>query len=169
MEFHFDTRNHRTQEVRVGREDRDVVFRKAGLLVQNLVGTCEGIEYQMKLAAPWNGFRYQLRQSGNKMASASKSRRMHAFESDRPLIRHQLVEFELDIHGRVFRMTPQDRFGLTFVLTEGDRQCGRLALRDFEGQGKKQWEGDIEAPDDWSEPLAAFVAWLAREGRGAMS
>ncbi len=170
MVFQFDTRNYRTQEVKIGREDQEaVVFHKTNFLIQNLAGTFEGIKYQMKLAAPWNGFRYQLRQDGREAANASKSRRMHAFEPDRPLVRHNLVEFELDIHGRVYRLVPDDRFGLVFTLREGDEERGRLVQREFEAQRGEKWEGDLQAPEDWTVPLAGFVAWLVREGRRGLA
>jgi len=170
MDYQIDTRNHRTQEVRIGRNDQEiVVFRKVNFLIHNLQGTVDGLDYQMKLAAPWNGFRYQLRQGDQELASAKKSRRMHAFEPDRPLIRHHLVEFQVDVSGRTLSLTPRDRHGLVYVLEEAGEQCGRLAMRSFETQQGGQWQADLTPPEGWSVPLAAFVAWLVREGRSRMS
>jgi hypothetical protein len=166
MEYQIDTRNHRTQEVRVGRDNQEVaVFRKAGFLIHNLKGGFQGVDYQMKLPAPWTGFRCRLRQGEFELASAKKQRRMHAFEPDRPLVRHQLVEFQLDVHGRALQLTPDDRHGLTYVLREGDVERGRLAARTFEAQQGGPWQADLQVPEDWSVPLAAFLAWLAREGQ----
>jgi hypothetical protein len=165
MEYQIDAAG-RSQEVRVGQDDREVaVFQKSGFLIHNLEGNVDGLEYQMKLAAPWTGFRYLLRQGEHDLASAKKQRRMHAFEPDRPLIRHQLVEFALDVHGRLFRLTPEDRHGLNHALYDGDKKCGCLSMRTFEAQEGSLWQADLQAPSDWSVPLAAYVAWLAREGR----
>ena len=168
MEYQLDA-GGRSQEVRVGQDDRQVaVFRKTGFLVHNLEGTVDGLEYQMKLAAPWTGFRYLLRQGAHDLASARKQRRMHAFEPDRPMIRHQLVEFDLDVYGRLYRLTPEDRHGLNHALCHGDEKCGCLIMRTFEAQTGGPWQADLQAPSDWSVPLAAYVAWLAREGRSLM-
>jgi hypothetical protein len=169
MSYQIDARNHRSQEVRVGRDDQEVaVFRKASFLIHNLKGKVDGVEYQMKLAAPWTGFRYLLRQGSHEVASAKWKSRMHAFEADRPLVRHRLVEFDLDVQGRLYRLTPEDRHGLTYALREGEKGCGCLAMRTFEEQRGGPWQADFQAPSDWSVPLAAFVAWLAREGRRGM-
>ena len=169
MDCQIDTSNHRTQEVRVGLNNQDVaLFRKAGFFVHNLRATLDGAEYQMKLPAPWNGFRYRLYRGRDELASAGKHRRMHAFEPGRPLHRHHLVEFDLDVGGRAYRLTPEDRHGLSYVLTEEDDRRGQLRMRDFGAQGEGGWREDLEIPDDWSVPLAAFVAWLAREGRSGM-
>jgi hypothetical protein len=166
MEYQIDTRNHLTQEVRVGRDNQEVgVFRKASFLIYNLEGAVDGVEYQMKLPAPWTGFRYRLRQAKHELASAKKRTRMHAFEPYRPLVRHVLVEFELDIQGLSCRLSAEDRYGLTFALYEEDQRCGSLTPRTFEAQSAGSWEADLQAPEGWSAPLAAFVAWLAREGR----
>lgn len=169
MQYQTDTRNHRTQEVRIGCDDREVaVFRRASFLIHNLGGEVDGVEYQLKLAAPWTGFRYLLRQGEHELASAKRHGRMHAFDADQPLVRHRLVEFELDVGGRLYRLRPEDRHGATYGLLEGDEQRGRLAARPFEEQRGGAWEGDLQAPSDWSVPLAAYVAWLAREGRRLM-
>ncbi|HVS65286.1 MAG TPA: hypothetical protein VMT85_17480 [Thermoanaerobaculia bacterium] len=167
MGYQIDARDHSL--VRVGRDDQEVaVFRKAGSFIHNLEGEVDGVEYQMKLAAPWTGFRYLLRQGTHELASAKRRGRLHAFEADRPLVRHRLVEFELEVHGRQYRLTPEDRYGLTHALCEGDEQCGGLVMRTFEAQRDGPWQADLQAPSDWPVPLAAFVAWLAREGRGRM-
>ena len=169
MEYQVDTRNYRTQELRVGEDNLEkAVFRKAGFLISNLAANVGGASFQMKLPAPWNQFRYRLRQGDHELANAKKKSRMHAFEPDRPLIRHWMVEFELDIQGRILQLTPQDRSGLSFVLRDGDEVCGRLTSRTFEAQQEGSWEADLQAPAGWSVPLAAFTAWLAREGRGRM-
>lgn len=169
MELQIDTRKYRIQEVRVGQDDQEVaIFRKASRFIQNPAGKFEGLDYQMKLAAPWNGFRFQLRQGDHELASAKRKRRMHAFDPDRPMVEHQLVEFDLDVQGRAYRMTPEDRFGLTMVLREGEQECARLAVREFEKQRGGPWEADLQAPDDWTVPLGAFVAWLSRESRRGM-
>lgn len=169
MKYQVDTRNHRSQEVRVGRDDEEVaVFRKASFFIHNLEGTVDGLEYQLKLAAPWTGFRYLLRQDDRELASAKKKARMHAFEPDRPLVRHRLVELELDVDGRPYRLTPEDRHGNVYRLYEGDEPRGGLFLRTFDAQMEGRWQADLEGPEGWSAAHAAFVAWLAREGRRLM-
>ncbi len=40
--------------------------------------------------------------------------------------------------------------------------------RAFDAQMDGSLEAELAAPDGWSVPLAAFVAWLAREGRSRM-
>ena len=170
MEYQVDTSNHRTQEVRIGRNNQEVaVFRKANFLIHNLKAQVEGTDYQMKLAAPWNKFRYQLRQGQRELASAKKNTRMHAFEADRPLIRHPLAEFDLDVAGQPYKLTPIDRHGLTFILEQAGNEIGRLSRRSFEAQRDAQWKADLSVPDNWSEPLGAFVAWIAREGYSRIS
>ena len=87
MEYQIDTSKHRTKEVRIGRNNQEVaVFRKANFFIHNLQALVEGTDYQLKLAAPWNSFRYQLRQGERELASAKKSTRMHAFEADRLVV-----------------------------------------------------------------------------------
>ncbi|MCB1034250.1 MAG: hypothetical protein KDD47_10495 [Acidobacteria bacterium] len=170
MEYQIDTRNHRTQEVRVGFEDQEVaVFRKVNFLIFNLEAKIGGIPYGLKLPAPWNGFRYRLFEERQELANARKLRRMHAFDKARPLIRHMLVEFELEVGDRLLHMVPDDRHGTEFDLLEGEEPIGRLALRSFEVQTEGGWQADVQVPDDWSAAHAAFVAWLAREGRRGMS
>ncbi|MGE0460649.1 MAG: hypothetical protein AB7Q16_04700 [Vicinamibacterales bacterium] len=101
MDYQIDSRNHRTQEVRVGQHDQEIaVFRKVKFFILDLRASVGGLDYQLKHAAPWNGFRYQLRQGDRVLASATRHRRMHASEPDRPLIRHTLVEFHRDVSGR---------------------------------------------------------------------
>ena len=169
MEYQIDTRNHETYEVRVGLNNQEVAcFRKANFFIYNLRGEVDGADYQMKMPAPWTGFRYRLRRGRFELASARKHGRMHAFDPDRPLIRHHLVEFELELHGRALVLTPEDRHGLSYVLRENEDQRGRLVMRTFEAQRDGDWEADLEVPDDWSVPLAGFVAWLAREGRSGV-
>lgn len=169
MDFQVDSRNRRTQEVRIGQSEQEVVvFRKVNFFIHNLRANIGGLDYQLKHAAPWNGFRYQLCQGNQVLASASRHRRMHAFEPDRPLIRHNLVEFRLDVSGRTLDLTPKDRHGSTYVLEEQGQPRGRLSMRAFDTQVGGLWQEDLSAPDGWSVPLAAFVAWLAREGRSRM-
>jgi hypothetical protein len=170
MGYQIDSRNHRTQEVRVGQNDQEVaVFRKVHFFIYNLRARVDGLDYQLKLAAPWNGFRYQLCVGSQVLATATRHRRMHAFEPDRPLIRHNLVEFELDVAGRTLRLTPEDRHGSSYRLDEAGRERGRLAMRSFESQTGGDWQAELTAPDGWSVPLAAFVGWLARESRTRMT
>ncbi len=169
MDYQIDTRNERSQEVRVGRNNLEVAaFRKTGFFIYNLKGEVEGIEYQLKLPAPWTGFRYRLLAGKHELANAKKKRRMFAFEPDRPLIRHISVEFELDLQGQPYQLISEDRHGLEYVVLGGDEECGRLALRTFEAQQAGSWQADFHAPSEWSIPHAAFVAWLAREGRSGM-
>ena len=59
----------------------------------------------------------------------------------------------------------EDLEDVEVVVLEGDRRCGALAQRPFESQREGSWEADLEVTEDWSVPVAAFVAWLAREGR----
>lgn len=169
MDYQTDSRNHRSQEVRVGSGDREVAtFRKVNFFVHNLRGQVDGIDYQLKHAAPWNGFRYQLCAGDRVLATATRHRRMHAFEPDRPLIRHHLVEFHLDVAGRPLKLIPVDRHGSSFRLEAADQERGRLDMRSFDEQRGGEWEANLGAPDGWSVPLAAFVAWLARESRSRM-
>ena len=169
MEYQVDTRNHQSEEVRVGLDQEEVaVFRRVGFFVRNLTARMDGVEYQMKLPAPWNGFLYRLRRGDQELANAKKKRKMHAFEPDRPLIRHMMVEFEIDIQGRTYRLTPEDRHGTDFVLREGEEELGRLTPRTFEEQRDGTWEADLRMPADWSIPHAAFLAWLVRDGRSGM-
>ncbi len=146
-----------------------MTFRKVNFLIHNLQGRIGGVDYQLKRAAPWNGFRYQLCLGNQVLASAMRHRRMHAFEPERPLIRHNLVEFQLDVSGRTLNLTPEDRHGIAYRLDESGDQRGRLAMRSLEAQMGGEWEADLAPPDGWSVPLAAFVAWLARESRFRMS
>ncbi|MEZ5318893.1 MAG: hypothetical protein R2752_15950 [Vicinamibacterales bacterium] len=168
MDYQIDNRS--TQEVRVGVDDQEVAaFRKVSFFIHNLQGRVEGSDYLLKLAAPWNGFRYQLCRGEQVVASAKRRSRMHAFEPDRPFVRHTLTEFELDLVSRRMTLTPEDRRGISFRLDENGQARGRLAMRPFEVQRDGAWPADLRAPDGWSVPLAAFVAWLAREGRSRMS
>ncbi|MGD9906550.1 MAG: hypothetical protein AB7U83_24040 [Vicinamibacterales bacterium] len=170
MDYQIDSRNHRSQEVRVGESDQEVAaFRKVNFFIQNLKAEVGGLDYEMKLAAPWNGFRYQLVQAGRVIATAKRHGRMHAFDASRPLHRHPLAEFELDVSGRTMTLTPLDRHGTTFRLDEGGTECGRLAMRPFDAQRGGEWQEDLTAPLGWSAPLAAWIGWLAREGRSRMS
>jgi len=170
VDYQTDSRNHRSQEVRVGEGGQEVAsFQKVGLFVHNLRGDVGGLEYQLKRAAPWNGFRYQLCAGSQVLATATRHRRMHAFEPDRPLVRHTLVEFQLDVAGRLLQLIPEDRYANACPIEEAGRERGRLAKRSFDDQTGGDWEADLAAPDGWSVPLAAFVAWLARESRDFMS
>jgi hypothetical protein len=170
MNYQLDTRNHQTQGVRIGQDDQEVVaFRKVSFFIHNLRGQIDGLDFQLKHAAPWNGFRYQLCQGNHVLATATRHRRMHAFEADRPLIRHNLFEFQLDVGGRALTLTPEDRYGNVYRLDEAGQERGRLAMRSFEDQKDGAWQEDLTPPDGWSVPLAAFVGWLARESRSRMS
>ena len=93
---------------------------------------------------------------------------MHAFDRGRPFVRHRLVRFELDVEGRGFYLTAEDRHGLDYVLWEDDTERGRFSMRSFEAQRDGEWQADLELPEEWSVPHAAFIAWLAREGRSRM-
>jgi hypothetical protein len=167
MTYQIDAR---TQEVRIGQNEQEVaVFRKVNFFIHNLRATVGGFDCQLKHAAPWNGFRYQLCQGDRVLATATRQRRMHAFDESRPLIRHNLVEFQLDVGGRTLSLTPADRHGATYLLEEAGQPRGRLSMLSFETQLEGAWQADLSAPDDWSVPHAAFVAWLAREGRSGMS
>lgn len=169
MDYQIDSRNHRTQEVRVGQDEQEVaVFRKVNFFIHNLRANVGGLDYQLKHAAPWNGFTYQLCQDNQVLATATRHRRMHAFEPDRPLIRHNLVEFRLDVSGRQLDLTPEDRHGSAYALAEAGQPRGRLTMRAFDAQMEGAWQATLAAPDGWSVPLAAFTAWLAREGRSRM-
>lgn len=169
MNYQVDSRNHRTQEVRIGQNEQEVaVFRKVNFFIHNLRAHVGGLEYQLKHAAPWNGFKYQLCQGNQVLATAARLRRMHAFDPDRPLIRHNLVEFHLDVSGRTLNLTTEDRHGSAYVLVEAGQPCGRLTMRAFDAQRGGSWQADLAAPFGWTVPLAAFTAWLAREGRSRM-
>jgi hypothetical protein len=170
MDFQIDSRDQWTQELRVGQREQEVaVFRKVNLWIHNLRATIGGLEYQLKNAAPWNGFRYQLVQGDRVLATAKRHRRMHAFDANRPLIRHNLVEFQLDVSGRALALIPEDRHASSHRLEEAGQTRGRLSMRGFEDQmAGAAWPAILTAPDDWSVPHAAFVAWLAREGRSRM-
>ena len=169
MEFQIDTRETGTEEVRVGVNDQEIArFQKAGFFIYNLECTIDGLGYQLKLPAPWNGFRYRLRGDERELAIARRKRRMHAFEPDRPLVRHNLVEFELSVGGQSLLLIPEDRHGSSYILSEDEAETGRLVMRAFRAQEGGNWQADLEAPDGWTVPLAAFVAWLAREGRSGM-
>jgi len=169
MDYQIDSRDRRTQEVRIGQNDQEVAaFRKVNFFIHNLRANVGGLDYQLKHAAPWNGFRYQLCQGNQVLASATRHRRMHAFEPDRPLIRHNLVEFHLDVSGGTLVLRPEDRHGSSYVLEEAGQQRGRLTNRPVEAQMGGSWQAELRTPDDWSVPLAAFVAWLARESRSRM-
>ncbi len=170
MHYQIDTRDVRRAGIRVGRDDAEVaVFARAKALFHHISGIFEDIEYQMKLPAPWTGFRYRVLGELGEVASAKRQMQMHAFEPDRPLIRHNRVDFELDVGGRPFRLVPEDRFGLNYLIVQGDDRRGSLAQRDFADQENGSWSADLDCPDDWPVPLVAFVAWLTREGRRTMS
>ena len=171
MEYQIDARNHRSGVVRIGVDNQQVAtFSKAGFFIYNLRGQVDGLDYHFKLAAPWNGFRFWLLQNERQLASAKKKTRMHAFDVDRPLIRHYLVEFQVDIDdGRTLILTPEDRHGLTYRFDQNGEEVGRLAMRSFDAQREGEWQADLKSPDDWTVPLAAFAGWIAREGRSTMS
>lgn len=144
-------------------------FRKVNFFIHNLEAQVGGFHYRMKLAAPWNGFRYQLVQAGRVIAHAKRRGRMHAFDASDPCTADPLAEFELDVSGRTMTLTPVDRHGTTFRLEEGGRECGRVAMRPFDDQGGGEWPSELTAPTGWSAPVAAWAGWLAREGRARMS
>src|SRR5690606_29611696 len=74
VDYQIDARSEGM--VRVGKDDQEVaVFTKAGWLSFNLAGKVDGREYQLKLAAPWTGFRYLLREGPRELASAKKRSR----------------------------------------------------------------------------------------------
>ena len=166
MEYQIDARV--AGIVRVGQDEREIaVFRKAGFFSFNLEGRVDG-DYQLKLAAPWTGFRYLLRSGRREIASAKRRTFLHAFDPGQPLTRHRQTEFDLDVDGRQYRLVPEDRFGLTVAILAGDERVGELAMRTFEGQQQAEWQADLRAPDPWPVPLAAFVPFLTREGRRFM-
>jgi hypothetical protein len=170
MEFQVDTRKIRNSEVRMGlREHEITVFRKVNSLIHNLKGVIQGVEYQLKLPMPWNGLRYRLVQHNREMASAERTGDLYAFEAERPHIRHRRIAFDLDIKGTDYRLTPEDRWGLSYVLYKGVQTCGYLSLRSFEEQQIGEWQGDLMVPEFWTAPLATFVAWLAQESRIRMN
>ncbi|MGE0460650.1 MAG: hypothetical protein AB7Q16_04705 [Vicinamibacterales bacterium] len=41
-------------------------------------------------------------------------------------------------------------------------------MRAVDAQMGGTWQAELSAPDDWSAAQAAFVAWLAREGRSRL-
>jgi hypothetical protein len=146
----------RLKELRVGREGEPVaVFRRQSWFVQHMVGEVGGQKYQMKLPAPWTGFRYRLRQGDHEHANAT-----------RPRYPRRIASCELELPGRKLRLAADNRHGLDFTLFEGEEECGRLLQRPFEEQG--DWEADLQAPEDWSIPLAAFVGWIVQEIRSAL-
>jgi hypothetical protein len=170
MEFQVDTRKIRNPEVRMGlREHEITVFRKVNSFIHSLKGEIQGVEYQLKLPMPWNGSRYRLLKQKRELASATRTGDLHAFETERPLIRHRRIAFDLNIKGTDYRLTPEDRWGLSYVLYKGAQTCGYLSLRSFEEQQIGEWQGDLEVPEFWTPPLATFVAWLAQESRISMN
>lgn len=149
-EFQIDSRDVR--EIRVGRDGRVVAaFRRKGRFVQDLQGDVGSEAYQMKLPAPWRGFRYRLEQDGRELASAS-----------RPQWKNHIVRFEVEMPGRKLELVAQDRHGLEYLLLEGEEELARLTQREFGAQD--EWTADLAARDE-SPALAAFVAWLVQEGR----
>lgn len=170
MEYQVDARNLRKQYLRIGQDNREVaIFRKANFFVHNLKGQDDWADYQMKLPAPWTQFRYWLYHREEQLVSAKRKNRVHAFDPDRPFSRHSIVEFDVDFHQRALSLVPLDRHGMTFVLREGEEEIGRLTMRTYEAQKGAEWQADLITPDDWTPPHAAFMAWLAREGRSSMS
>ncbi len=170
MEFQVDTRKNKERSIRVGLDNQQVaVFVKTSFFIHNLKGQDSWADYQLKLPAPWTQFCYRLFHGETELANAKKKARMHAFEADRPLIRHQFVEFELNLQGLALRLVPEGRHALTYVLSNDTDEIGRLVSRSFQDQVNGAWEGDLQAPEGWTPPLAAFVAWLGREGRAFMS
>ena len=155
MDYQIDSR--KGKQLRIGREDETLaVFRRKNFFIHNLVGSLGGHDYEMSFPAPWTGFRYRLRQGQHAIATARRER-----------IRQRIVEYELSVMGRAYRLLADDRHGYRYDLLEGEEARGGLTQRDFEAQA--EWSGDLQVPDDWSPPIAAFVGWLVYEGQQAVS
>ncbi len=166
MKYQIDTRRLDQRGLRIGRDDVEIaVFGKAKSLFDHLEGTFDDVEYRMKLPAPWTGFRYRLLQGKEDVATAKRQIQTYAFDPERPFSRHKRVDFLLDVDSRSFRIFPEDHFGYTYMVHLAEDQCGSVVQRSFADQRDGLWEADLEAPEDWSVPLVAFLAWLAREGR----
>lgn len=148
-DYQIDAR--RLREIRVGQDGETVATFLQGRFIQDMKGEVAGDSCAMKLPAPWRGFRYRLEQDGRELANAS-----------RPNVKDRIVSFDLEMPGRKLRLVAQDRHGLQYLLLEAGGEYGRFRQRDFGEQD--EWSADFHARDA-SVALAAFVAWLVREGR----
>jgi hypothetical protein len=138
---------HNNHQLKVGREGETWTFHAKGGFAFSMVGTVGRESYQMKLPAPWTGFRYKLVQDERVLASARK-----------PKVRGRVVTFELELPGRRLTMVSRDPRGLSWALNEGGVECGSFDRRAFGDQ--EEWSADFEPPPGWSVALAVFVAWL---------
>lgn len=166
MKYQIAMRNGKSIGIGVG-ESPVAELEKAGFLVQNLKGTFEGSDYELKLPAPWTGFRYRLHRGDAELANAKRENKLRAPDPEQPYVRHRYVDFHLEVEGRSLLLQPEDRWARIYRLLDGDEELGRFAMRNFERDD--QWTGDVELPEGWTVPLAAFVAWLAWEGQHLMN
>ena len=153
VDYQIDARRRR--EIRVGRAGDVVAEFQQGKWIQDMTGRVENEPSEMKLPAPWRGMRYRVEQSGRELASASK-----------PKWSDHIVSFDLEMPGRKLELKATDRHGLEYVLLEGGEQRGRFTQRDF-GRDD-EWTADFRVSEE-SAALAAFVAWLVKEGRKLQS
>jgi hypothetical protein len=149
-DYQIDAR--RVQEIRIGQQGETVAtFRLKGRFVHDMKGEVGRDSYDMKLPAPWRGFRYRLEQDGRELASAS-----------RPKVKARIVSFDVEMPGRKLELIAQDQHGLLFLLLEGGEERGRFTQREF-GDGD-EWSADFQSREE-SAAFAAFVTWLVQEGR----
>jgi len=148
-DYQIDARRHR--ELRVGRAGEVVATFRQGKWIQDMTGEVGNEPARMKLPAPWRGMRYRLELSGRELANASK-----------PEWSNHIVSFDLELPGRRLELKASDRHGLEYVLLEGGEERGRFTQRDFGSED--EWTADFRSSEE-SAALAAFVAWLVREGR----
>ena len=149
VDYQIDARQQR--EIRVGRAGEVVATFQQGKWIQDLTGKVGNEPAKLKLPAPWRGMRYRLEQSGRELANASK-----------PKWTDHIVSFDLEIPGRKLELKAADRHGHDYVLLEGGEERGRFTQRDFGSDD--EWTADFRVSEE-SAALAAFVAWLVREGR----
>lgn len=159
--------SHLRREVTLGRDGSALVTftpcrrlfdRLRGVLLE---GSFEHASYGLVLPAPWNGSKWRLAQGGHEVATAENLRNVAG-----PLKVKRPADFDVSYQGRVLRLETIDPDktgpGRYYRLSEGGVTCGGLEPRAFDRDSP--WHADLEVPGGLPVPVAAFLAWLAREG-----
>lgn len=160
--------SHLDKKLTLGRDDTEIVsFRPCRRLRAHwlrgvlLEATFEDALYELMLPAPWNGSKWRLTEHGHDLATAENVRNTLG-----PVKIKSPASFDVSYRGRALRLTTinpdKTGYGHHFELSEGGGVCGGLEPRAFDHD--TPWHFDLEIPDGLPVPVAAFLAWLAKEG-----